>query len=56
MEYDVEVLAKIYMTIEAEDPNTASDIALETWEQNLNDYDTLAIDVYDEDGEIVGGK
>jgi hypothetical protein len=56
MKYDVELWIKYYAKIDAANPEEASDIALDTWHQYLENTDILGIDVYDESGEMVGGS
>jgi hypothetical protein len=56
MKYDVELWIKYYAKIDAANPEEASDIALDTWHQYLENTDILGIDVYDESGELVGGS
>jgi hypothetical protein len=56
MKYDVELWMKSYITIDADNPSKAEEIALETWTQYLDDIEIHGVDVYDESGEMVGGS
>lgn len=53
--FDVEVEVKVMFEVEAETAAAASEVALQTWDQHTgeDETDTLFIDVYDEDGELV---
>jgi hypothetical protein len=53
--YDVEVEVKIMFQVEADSPAEAGNLAIQNWDQHTSEEesDTLFVDVYNKDGEVV---